>query len=489
MKKTGSVILALLMIISSTPLLFSCSKNTEVTEDNYNETKQYEEDSIYYERSLVSDELETVDFGGRPFRVVALYPDEIFIDESERNKGDLLKDTTFLVTDTVEKRFNTNIQIAYTGDYIEVRDYITKTVLAGTDEFDLVMSHLLETGNIVEKGLFLNWYDIENIDFSKPWWYKSNSEELTYDGKCILAVSHLNHSAITETFCIMFNKSLAQSYELGNLYEVVLKGDWTYDYFLQLVADVYQDNGNDKRDEGDFYGMTQLASNAIMTWTYAFENPICKKDEEGVPKISLKSDKIDTIVSRIYDMCYNTNGVWCDFTQGSREFDACKLFYNEKTIFTQNILGAVLTEDLRNFEDDYGILPMPKYDETQKEYKTMSSEWQTVLAVPKTCKDTEFVGTIVEALSAENWKTWTPTIYEIALKTRYLRDNESKEVLDILIENTVYDFGYVFHFGLSNFLSEMILSNKSNFQSYYNSKKSIATYGLKQIIKSFDKLD
>jgi len=488
MKKALSLILAVVMIISSTSLLFSCSSKTDIAESKDYEAKKYEEDSIYYERSLVSDDLETVDFGGRPFRVVALYPDEIFIDETERNKGDLLKDTTFMVTDTVEKRFNTSVEIVYTGDYIEVRDYIAKTVLAGSDEFDLVMSQLLETGNIVEKGLFLNWYDIENVDFSKPWWYKSNSKELTYDGKCLLAVSHLNHSAITETSCIMFNKNLALSYELGDLYDVVLKGDWTYDYFLQLVDDIYLDDGNSVRDDNDFYGMTQLGSNAIMTWIYAFENPICTKNEEGVPTISLNSDRIDTIVNRIYDMCYNTNGVWCDFTQGSRKFDACKLFYNRKAIFTHNILGAVLTEDLRNFEDDYGILPMPKYDEYQKEYKTMSTEWQTVLAVPKTCKDTKFVGTIVEALSAENWKMWTPTIYEIALKTRYLRDNESKEVLDILIENTVYDFGYVFHFGFSNFLSEMILQGKNNFQSYYSSKKTIARYGLKQIIKAFDKL-
>jgi len=489
MKKAGALILAIIIIFSSTSLLFSCSKAPTIAENKDYEAKKHEEDSIYYERSLISDDLETVDYGGKAFRVVALYPDEIFIDKSERNKGDLLKDTTFAVTDTVEKRFNTNVEVVYSGDYIEVRDYIAKTVLSGSDEFDLVMSHLLETGNIVEKGLFLNWYDIENVDFSKPWWYKSNSDELTYDGKCILAVSHLNHSAITETFCIMFNKELAASYELGNLYDVVLRGDWTYDYFLQLVADVYQDNGNDKRDEDDFFGMSQLASNAIMTWTYAFENPICKKNEEGVPTLSLKSDRIDTIVNRIYDMCYNTNGVWCDFTQGSRKFDACKLFYNRKAIFTHNILGAVLTEDLRNFEDDYGILPMPKYDETQREYKTMSSEWQTVLAVPKTCRDTEFVGTIVEALSAENWKTWTPTIYEIALKTRYLRDSESKKVLDILIENTVYDFGYVYHFGFSNFLSEMILLNKNNFQSYYTSKRANANYGLKQTIKAFDKLD
>jgi hypothetical protein len=480
--------MSMLMLFSSVNLLFSCDKKEEDKTTASVEEKKYDEDSIYYERSLVSDELEPRDFGGRPFRVVTIYPDEVYIEKQDRNQGDLLKDATFLVTNTVEKRFNTEIQVVYDGYYTEVRDYISKTVLANSDEFDLAMGQLLETGGIVEKGLFLNWYDIDHINFSKPWWYKSSAEELTYDGKCILAVSHLNHSAITETYCIMFNKELAQSYELGNLYDVVLNGDWTYDYFIELVKDIYRDNGNDKRDKDDIYGMSQIGCNAIITWAYAFDNPICKKNSNDIPEIALNSHKIDTIVDNIYDMCYNTNGVWCDFSPSSLEYEACDLFYEGRAIFTQNILKAVTKEELRNFEDDYGILPMPKFDETQKDYKTMSGEWQTTLAVPKTCKDTDFVGTIVEALSAQSWKTWTPTFYEIALKTRYLRDNESKKVLDILIENTVYDFGYVYHFGLSNFLSEMILYDNNNFQSYFKRKKSHANYNFKQILKAFDKL-
>ena len=145
-----------------------------------------------------------------------------------------------------------------------------------------------------------------------------------------------------------------------------------------------------------------------------------QKDEEGVPTHYLKSDKIDTIViNQIYDMCYNTNGVWCDFTQGSRKFDTCKLFYNRKAL-----------------------------------------SLHIAFSVPS-----------------------------LLLKTRYLRDSESKKGLDILIENTVYDFVYVYHFGFSNFLSKMILLNKNNFQSYYTSKRANANYGLKQTIKAFDKLD
>ncbi len=112
----------------------------------------------------------------------------------------------------------------------------------------------------------------------------------------------------------------------------------------------------------------------------------------------------------------------------------------------------------------------------------------TVLAIPKTCKNTEFVGTMVQALSAESRKTVTPTLYEIALKTRYLRDNESKEVMDLIIDGNTFDFGYVYNVGFAYTIEVMIREGNNNFRSYYTKNFTTARYKLKTILKAFDKL-
>jgi hypothetical protein len=256
-----------------------------------------------------------------------------------------------------------------------------------------------------------------------------------------------------------------------------------------MVKDVYTDDGNDKRDEGDFFGMTQESNTFANGWLWAFDNPICAKNAEGIPELVLNSDKIDNIINDIYNMCYNTPGVWCDYFQPAGAADCSKIFFNRQAIFMQSTIGDATSERLRNFEDDYGLLPMPKYDENQKDYHSFVGGWHSVLAVPKTVTDTEFVGTIVEALSAEKWKIYTPTIYEIALKTRYLRDNESKEVLDILVDTVKFDFGFIYHFGFSNFVNEMMFADNNNFQSYFKKKKTYANYDLKQILKVYQKMN
>ncbi len=490
MKRFLSLLLAVLMVLSSATLLFSCDKDDENAKEKDNEEKVYDEQSLFYERSLVSDDLETVDYGGRQFRIVTHIPGEFYIEEEERNQGDLIKDAKFTRNETVEKRFNVELTLGYTGTYAEVSSYVSKTVLAGSDEFDLLLGMAVDTGSLVLKKLFLNWYDIENINFSKPWWASSNTDELTVDGVCPLAVSDFNFTSITSTYCMAFNKNLAASYEMGDLYKTVLDGKWTFDKLLELVKGIYVDDGNDKRDSADFYGMAHGNGSQMNTYLWSFDNPVCTKDEEGIPQIAIKTDKINNIVTDLYDLIYNTGGVYYENDAVSGSSYPTDMFLAKKSIFVPCQLGSFIGTGFRNFEDDYGVLPYPKYDENQAEYHTMADGYHTVLAVPKTVKDTAFVGAIVEALSAETWKTITPTFYEIALKTRYLRDSESKEIMDLIINGRTFDFGYIYDGwqGFSFMLQTMIKNMNSNFESYYNTRFTSARYRYKSVVKAFAKI-
>ena len=490
MKRIIALSLTLLMMISSATLFISCGKDKNEKTEKENEVKAYDEDSIFYERSLVSDDLPTVDYGGRTFRVVTPSKGEIYVAEEDRNQGNLIKDAQFARNQAVEDRFNVNIEVVYNGTYSEVTDYVSKSVLSGSDEFDLLMGQVMATGGLVTKKVFLNWYDIEHINFDKPWWYSSNKNELTYNGKAPIAISHLNYSAVSGAYCMIFNKNLAVSYELGDLYKIALDGKWTFDKLIEMIKDIYVDDGNDKRDENDFYGFTQMHGTAMNSYLWAFDNPIVAKDEEGVPQISVKSDKIDSIITSLYDFCYNTNGVFYDVENSNEKTIAPQLFYSKRAIFMMGSVSSGASENLRNFEDDYGMLPMPKFDENQTTYKTMVGGHHTCLAVPKTCKDTEFVGTIVEALSAESCKTVTPTLYEIALKTRYLRDSESKEIMDIIIDGTNCDFGSVYDNwkGFAFMVERMMGSGDSNFESYYSRQYSSARTHYKSLVKAMDKI-
>jgi hypothetical protein len=94
----------------------------------------------------------------------------------------------------------------------------------------------------------------------------------------------------------------------------------------------------------------------------------------------------------------------------------------------------------RNLNFDYGILPYPKYSETQELYYSRV-ESASPYCVPITVKDTEFSGAMLEALACESRKTVIPAYYEVALKVKFTNDNQSARVLDLVMANRIFDLG------------------------------------------------
>ena len=54
---------------------------------------------------------------------------------------------------------------------------------------------------------------------------------------------------------------------------------------------------------------------------------------------------------------------------------------------------------MRDSDMDFGILPLPKYDEAQTGYYTTSRDGRSMFIIPNDVKDADFVGLITEALA------------------------------------------------------------------------------------------
>ena len=121
--------------------------------------------------------------------------------------------------------------------------------MAGDDAYQLFAGHAIYNGWVVESGVFLNWYDVDYIDFSKPWWSKSTVEDLTYNDIAFLAIGDFVLSAVTLTYAMYFNKQLVEDFGIPDIYTTVLGGEWTLDKLSEYTKNVYNDiNNNQKKD-------------------------------------------------------------------------------------------------------------------------------------------------------------------------------------------------------------------------------------------------
>ena len=98
-------------------------------------------------------------------------------------------------------------------------------------------------------------------------------------------------------------------------------------------------------------------------------------------------------------------------------------------------------------ERDFGVIPMPKYDDAQTDYHTYVAEGTGLMIVPKTTDDTDRLGKVLEVLGATGQDSILSAYYDVCIKTRDSRDEESGRMLDICFKTRCYDLGLMFNWG------------------------------------------
>ena len=124
-------------------------------------------------------------------------------------------------------------------------------------------------------------------------------------------------------------------------------------------------------------------------------------------------------------------------------------------------------------DQDFGIIPYPKFDEEQDQYYSRASFYMPNV-VPVTNSDLEMTGAVLEALNCAYANEVVPAYFEITLKTKYSRDTESEAMLDLVMENRVIDLGDTTLCGIirDGFMFELFRTKNENLVSRLKSQQS-----------------
>ncbi|MBQ2734949.1 MAG: hypothetical protein IJF33_03875, partial [Clostridia bacterium] len=179
---------------------------------------------------------------------------------------------------------------------------------------------------------------------------------------------------------------------------------------------------------------------------------------------TLENERTADFLNAIKALLHENNNAYLP-ASGTYSFsvDLMDKFKANTALFMVHMLSG--TDQLRDMEADYGIIPMPKLDDTQENYTTFVHNGFTVFAIPTTCQIADTVAPFLEAMCAESYRTVTPAYYDVALKVKYARDEEASAMLDIATQSIVLDFGYLFN--------QYISSNTALFRSMFNTTTSI----------------
>ena len=485
-----SLLLALALLMSGCAV----TDNSDTTDGN-GTSETANSDSISDTRKNIDDGLSEYEglYAGYTFRLTASDGNEAYLVVEDGEFGDVVNKAVYDRNVAVEDRFGCTIEVVHTDKESAAANYIRNCVMSMEDAFDLTCHHVVSQGGLALSDFYINWYDIPAVDFSKPWWSDSTVEDLSFNDNCYIAIGDLALTARSNAYCVYFNKNDAEKYDLPDLYETVYDGKWTIDYMLELTKDIYDDlNRNNQIDDGDYFGYVTDASSNLTAYQWSFDNPVFKTSGDSI-EIVYKTEKIVDIVEKLVEAVnlghIRTNKAYVNSIGKTGHWYGIEMFAKGQALFSNGYIAQSLSH-LRDMEDDYGILPYPKWNEEQAEYHTMADGNHTSLAVPKTVGDDriEFVGVITEAMCAESYKILLPAYYDEALKLKGTRDDESIKMIEYVVDSCVYDMGYVYDNwkGLSFLLQQLVSNGDTNFESYYASKSSSALAHYEKVINYFE---
>ena len=433
-------------------------------------------------RADYPDGLPEMDFGGKTYTVLGEGM-SVFFHADEMN-GEALNDALYNRDVKVGDRFNAKIALSETADAQTTIDTAKASVQAGEDEYTAVVSYVIYMGMAVTNNIFQPISDLPYIDLRQPWWSASNLTDLTYRGKTFLAMGDFDMSGLSQTKCMFYNKDLAESYGLPNIYDTVRAGQWTKDKVNELCEGTYVDvNGDGQKDNGDQYGFAVDSKGDFNGYLWAFGKRLFEQQSDGTYTDVYYDEKLVSIVEWCYDIKNNHDYTWTD-GEWNTGYNA---FMLEKTLIANGYV-SMTQWGMRDLETDYAILPCPKWDEAQQNYYTYVEGSHSIAGVLTTAQDKEFVGCMMEALNAESWRTVRPAYYDSCLKYKGARDEDSVEMLDILMDGRLFDFGYVYGgWGAAFWLQYCINDeNSTDITSYYEKKKAEWNSYMDKVFAAFD---
>ena len=462
-------LLCLLLAIAAVFAFAACGKD---------EGKDKEDWNLEGADTAYLDYIGIEDMDGYNFRIYCRTGGNMLSDQyAEEENGDIINDAIYRRNETVKALFNIDITASVSSEN-KAADAVN-TILAGDDQYDIILPHSRTAFQYAIQNTLVNFNDVKTIDLTKEWWSKDLVDSANINGYLYVLDGDIQTHRLEYGFTMYFNKRIFDELGLDYPYQMALDGEWTFDEFAKLVKQGSKDLNGDglMKPADDQYGYQTYATFGPIQVLYSGGQRIYSKNAKGIPTLTLNTSKTVEIFSKFFNLCSSE-----DVSLGDSE----KLFIEGRAMFADQGLGSAKT--MRSMNDDFGILPWPKFSKDDK-YNTMINGHASLVVMPITVSDYQRSGKIIEALCAVGNREVIPAFYDVSLKTKFSRDYESEAMIDIVRESLIYDIGYVSGNAVQGVGEGLAQQSNPDFASYYARHESKALSDLNTFLASYAKIN
>ena len=405
------------------------------------------------------DELGEHDFGGRTFTMLDCLGD-ININLPDKNaEGDIINDTIAQRNEQIAERYNVTFSYADCTDQGQRAQLVKQSVLADDPAYDVVFGTIPSCiGSLSTEGILGDLCSMPALSLDANWWSPLIYDSCRIGGKMYYTTGDISPISYRSPACFYANVRLLNQYgiEKDTLYNAVNEGKWTLDLLKQLGGGLDQDLNNDGKmvPDDDFFGILNETNNLTSAcFLTAAGVDLCSVGTDGRLYTDLLGEPVITAIEKLSSVLNKKE---------RKDTNALHTaFKSDRAVFLMHYVSSAYTR-YRDMDADYVILPLPKFDEAQKTYRSLMNTWMNSFVAVPSYAATEENGVILEALAYLSNGMLRPTAYETAYKFKGARNEQDAQMLDIIIDTLYLDFNSFMEFGTSlNPITAAIFKDKA----------------------------
>ncbi len=500
MKKTAVKIICLcLCALMLLPIFASCKKDGAGGEST--DAPSLLQDSAYDENQFVLDDLgNDLNFNNAEVSFLCWKDRSEQEFDSDGQGGNKIDEVIFKRNLAVQERLKVTLvyDLETRGNYDHRQEYIEKVEndrMSGLAEYDIYASYGPLGSTFAQRGYVADMSKLDYLNFSKPWWPENIVSELTIDGKLYFATGDISTNLLWMMHGTFVNTSMLSVLQKTDPLKaeeptkLVKEGRWTLAKLQEMSKNVWKDSaGEGNKTVDDTYGFA-IHKNVIESLVIGSDIKAVEKNNKDLPVISSKyeSQKMSDVIDILGEWLNDSQDVWMNEAYA----DARAIFAQGRSLFITD-KTYIVSHGLEDMEDKYILLPMPKYDENQADYKTDVGNPHTVYSIAGADETVmNICAAVIECSASESYRRVMPQLFEETLKIRYSESAEAGEMFDIMRRTITFDLGKVFTLVIGRdgceIYKDVIYKGQGGWSSTFKSVRGSLTEKLEDISEDFIK--
>jgi hypothetical protein len=483
MKNFKRVLALLLACVFIGMALVACGKKDEPNKEdeknsqNASDVEQTEKQTTIYGEPTFEGvvPIDSLDFEGEELTVVHR---DAHVTNREWHKEvteDELDEAVAMRNAVVEESLN--LVLTYervpTGSFdnyvANFNNLIYQDVVQGFHYYDIVSHYAYAAAYTLIRDCNANLLDDDlfpYFEFSLPCWNQTIVNNTTVNGRLYYVAGDINISLFDCTNVVWHNKTLydekREPTDPENMQLLALEGLWTYDELYRWASKLFEDsNGTPGRQLDDTYAYgterrgegSPCPTDAIP---HAWDLNFLVENNDGTHSYNIVgNDKAEEALTKYRNLFDGTgtieNATVGNFAEGHYMFYANLMYPGQD--------GNMM---IREMEDTYGLLPLPKYDAEQEQYGTTAGDFYSLMTILDHSKSTiptkgKAASAYLQLATEESYTSVRGYYFNRIIKPKYFGTDDSEgtvtnsiALFDIIVSNVEFTFWNIYSAQLNN---------------------------------------